>query len=279
MAREWRRTSDPRVHGGINIYLESGETFYLDEPIILRPEDSGTTDSKTVFLSTGKEKAVISGGISLSSRLSEQSISISNSSKKTNAPISVSQHLPSGCPLLTRSLWHADKKLSLATAFGEYHMQRIIDFNKDSETITIPASALKNFGILSIADAPQLEMVLHQRWAIAILRVKDFTFDGEKAILSFRNPESRWEFSHPWPQPLTEGERGASSFTLRNAKQFLDEENEWWQDYSTGNIYSFVPSEVTVPLLNKLLSVEGGMNDKIHHLSFQNIAFLHAAWR
>lgn len=279
MAREWRRTSDPRARGGVNIYLQSGETFYLDEPIFLRPEDSGTPDSKTVFLSTGKEKAVISGGISLSSHLSEKSASLNISSKKSKAPISVSRHLCSGRPLFTRSLWHSDKKLSLATAFGDYNMQRIIDFDKDAETITIPASALKDFGIFSIADAPQLEMVLHQRWAIAILRVKDFQFDGEKAILSFRNPESRWEFSHPWPQPLTEGERGASSFTLRNAKQFLDEENEWWQDYSTGNIYSFVPSDVTVPILNKLLSIEGGVNDKIHHLSFQNIAFMHSAWR
>ena len=279
MAREWRRTSDPRTRGGVNIYLQSGETFYLDEPIFLRPEDSGTPDSKTVFLSTGKEKAVISGGISLSSHLSEKSASLNISSKKSKAPISVSWHLCSGRPLFTRSLWHSDKKLSLATAFGDYNMQRIIDFDKDAETITIPASALKDFGIFSIADAPQLEMVLHQRWAIAILRVKDFQFDGDKAILSFRNPESRWEFSHPWPQPLTEGERGASSFTLRNAKQFLDEENEWWQDYSTGNIYSFVPSDVTVPILNKLLSIEGGVNDKIHHLSFQNIAFMHSAWR
>ena len=281
MAREWRRTSDPRVNGGINIYLQSGETFYLDEPIYLRPEDSGTLDSKTVFLSTGKEKAVISGGISLSSRLSEKRdpLSIPHLSKNAIGPVYVSRHLISGRPLLTRSLWHSNQKLSLATAFGDYNMQRILAFDKDSETITIPASALKNFGIFSIADAPQLEMVIHQRWAIAILRVKDFSFEGEKAILSFRNPESRWEFSHPWPQPLLEGERGASSFTLRNAIQFLDEENEWWQDYSTGNIYSFSPSEVTLPLLNNLLCIEGGVNDKIHHLSFQNIAFIHSAWR
>ena len=45
-AREWRRTGDDRVQGGITIYMEGG-TYALYEPVFIRPEDSGTKESPT----------------------------------------------------------------------------------------------------------------------------------------------------------------------------------------------------------------------------------------
>ena len=40
-AREWRRTNDARCQGGITITLQEGR-YYMQEPLFLRPEDSGT---------------------------------------------------------------------------------------------------------------------------------------------------------------------------------------------------------------------------------------------
>ena len=48
MAREWRRTNDPRTRGGIQICFEAGR-YHLDRPIYIRPEDSGTADSPTTL--------------------------------------------------------------------------------------------------------------------------------------------------------------------------------------------------------------------------------------
>jgi hypothetical protein len=63
-------------------------------------------------------------------------------------------------------------------------------------------------------------MVVHQRWAIAILRVKDIrVLSDSVAEVSFMEPESRLEFEHPWPQPVIGGERGNSSFMLRTTEQ------------------------------------------------------------
>ena len=42
-AREWRRTSDPRCQGGIHIIVRAG-TYYMEEPLFIRPEDSGSED-------------------------------------------------------------------------------------------------------------------------------------------------------------------------------------------------------------------------------------------
>lgn len=92
-------------------------------------------------------------------------------------------------------------------------MERIISFNKEARTITIPA-----YDPLWMPP-PHLEMVVHQRWAIAILRVKDMRANDDSITVSFMEPESRLEFEHPWPQPVIGGEKGNSSFLLRTTEQ------------------------------------------------------------
>lgn len=266
MAREWRRSNDTRSIGEVRILLQSGAVFELDEPLYIRPEDSGTPSSKTVFTTTSDVKAYISGARRVDNGHSSQN--------------SYPAPRIAGKPILTSSLWCADHKFSCASHVANGEMERILDFDVKTETITIPAKSLTRYGITHISDAPQLEMVLHQRWAIAILRVREIDIKGDRAVLSFYNPESRWEFSHPWPQPLVEGERGASSFYLRNARQFLDSESkEWWQDYSTGRIYLTRQSqEVFIPYLNRLVTVEGILGDKVHDIIFRNIGFVYSAW-
>ena len=52
-AREWRRTGDARCQGGITIILEAGR-YYMQEPLFLRPEDSGTKESPLVISGIGE---------------------------------------------------------------------------------------------------------------------------------------------------------------------------------------------------------------------------------
>ena len=168
-AREWRRTGDPRCEGGITITLQTGR-YYMQEPLFLRPEDSGTKESPLVI--RGEQGAVICGD-------------------------PMQQHT---------QLW------------PKVGMERMIDFNTTTRTITIPTppqSVLRDF----VSKKTPLEMVVHQRWAIAILRVKDIRVDNGSAVVLFMEPESRLEFEHPWPQPVIGGEKGNSSFLLRTTEQ------------------------------------------------------------
>lgn len=57
-AREWRRTNDPQCQGGITITLKAGR-YYMNEPLFIRPEDSGTEDSPLVI--RGEYRSVICG--------------------------------------------------------------------------------------------------------------------------------------------------------------------------------------------------------------------------
>jgi hypothetical protein len=45
-ARELRRLNDPSIKGGIRIIIKNG-VYYLEEPVVIRPEDSGSADSPT----------------------------------------------------------------------------------------------------------------------------------------------------------------------------------------------------------------------------------------
>ena len=166
-AREWRRTNDLRSEGGITITLQEGR-YYMQEPLFLRPEDSGTKESPLIIRGSGKHKSVIFGDAR-------------------------QQHT---------QLWPKEG------------MEHMIDFNTTDRTITIPTPPKE------VIDTKNLEMVVHQRWAIAILRVKGIrVLNDSVAEVSFMEPESRLEFEHPWPQPVIGGERGNSSFMLRTTEQ------------------------------------------------------------
>lgn len=97
-------------------------------------------------------------------------------------------------------------------------MERIIGFDTEKRTITIPTPPKKILTSLT-SCLSSLEMVVHQRWAIAILRVKAIAVHGDSAVVTFLEPESRLEFEHPWPQPVIGGEKGNSSFLLRTAER------------------------------------------------------------
>ena len=174
-AREWRRTNDPRCKGGITITLQEGR-YYMDEPLFLRPEDSGTKESPLIIRGSGKHKSVICGD---------------PRQKHTQ-------------------IWPIKEQ---GDSSRQEVMERMIDFNPVNRTITIPTPPQ------NVLQTKNLEMVVHQRWAIAILRVKDMKVEGDKTVVSFMEPESRLEFEHPWPQPVIGGERGNSSFLLRTTEQ------------------------------------------------------------
>lgn len=228
IAREWRRTNDERTDGGITIHLLPG-TYYQDETLYLRPEDSGTSSSPTKIIGEGRDNVIISGGIQQAS-------------------------IPEG----KRIVWAGEKKVQRKASYPQGKMERIIAFDKDNETITIPANALKAFN-----KDEALEMIVHQRWAIAILRVKDILIKGDKAVVSFKNPESRWEFAHPWPQPIIDGERGSSSFTLVSLKEFEAAQSEPY----------------TIPMLSRLMLIEGNAANRVHDITFEGITFSYADWQ
>ena len=276
-AREWRRLHNPEANGGIYIHLTEG-VYFQEKTLFLRPEDSGTAQSPTVIESEGR--AVISGGLQVTgwkpladvdSRLAD---SVRNKIWIAEAPRIGNRHLE------FRQMWVNGKKAQRASQFADGVMERMLNFNPQEQTITIPTPKVKG-----LEDASSLEMIVHQRWAIAILRVKSMEARGDSTIVRFHEPESHLEFAHPWPQPVIGGEKGNSSFCLVNDLALLDEPGEWYQEYPSGRIY-YYPREnedmsqatVIAPALEKLVMVDGSLERPIQYIQFRNVHFEHAAW-
>ena len=280
-AREWRRLNRPEVSGGIYIRLEEG-VYAQRNSLFLRPEDSGTSDSPTVICAVDGAHPVISGGVAVTGW--------KRGCNHPAIPEKLRQKIWSAeAPLIgnrrveTRQMWVNGHKVQRAAQFPDGGLERMIDFNPEEQTITIPVSQSVNPERLQ--NAGQLEMIVHQRWAIAILRVKSIDAKDGQAVVRFHEPESHLEFAHPWPQPVIGGEKGNSSFCLTNALELLDQPGEWFQEYPSGTIYYYPQAdenmetaEVIIPALETLVTIDGTLSRPVKHIQFNGITFAHTSW-
>ena len=280
-AREWRRLNRPEVAGGIYIRLEEG-VYAQRSSLFLRPEDSGTPDSPTVICAVDGAHPVISGGVAVTGW--------KRGCNHPAIPEKLKQKIWSAeAPLIgnrrveTRQMWVNGHKVQRAAQFPDGGLERMIDFNPEEQTITIPVSQSVNPNRLQ--NAGQLEMIVHQRWAIAILRVKSIDVKDGQAVVRFHEPESHLEFAHPWPQPVIGGEKGNSSFCLTNALELLDQPGEWFQEYPSGTIYYYPQAsenmetaEVIIPTLETLVTIDGTLSRPVKHIQFNGITFAHTSW-
>lgn len=280
-AREWRRLNRLEVAGGIYISLEEG-VYAQRNSLFLRPEDSGTPDSPTVICAVDGAHPVISGGVAVTGwKRGYNHPAIPEKLKQkiwsAEAPLIGNRRVE------TRQMWVNGHKVQRAAQFPDGGLEQMIDFNPEEQTITIPVS--QNVNPKRLQNAGQLEMIVHQRWAIAILRVKSIDAKDGQAVVRFHEPESHLEFAHPWPQPVIGGEKGNSSFCLTNALELLDQPGEWFQEYPSGTIYYYPQAgenmetaEVIIPALETLVTIDGTLSRPVKHIQFNGITFAHTSW-
>ena len=273
-AREWRRTEDNRIQGGITIYMEGG-TYAFHEPVFIRPEDSGTKESPTTIRSIGNEKVILSGGISI------------NGWKKQGKVWVADVPAFNGRPLDFRQLWVNGKKAVRARDVEDFEkMNRICSVDEKNEILYVPAVSIRrlidNKGNLK---AKYAEMVLHQMWCVANLRIRSVEVQGDSAAIRFHQPESRIQFEHPWPRPMVTTDGHNSAFYLTNARELQDVPGEWYHDIDARKVYYYPregekmqEAEVIVPAVETLVRVEGTVDRPVCHIRFEKITFSYTTW-
>jgi len=282
-ARELRRLNDPSITGGIHIIIENGE-YVLDEPIFIRPEDSGTAASPTIIENAPDAKPVISGGATIDN-WKQVSVPIAGLPKEAQGKIwEAAIPQTGGNNLLFRQLWvNGNKAIRARESDGNESMNRILSLDKQKQEIWIPVPSS------GLPKHPgQMEMMIHQMWAIANLRVKSITINGNKAGLTFYQPESKIEFEHPWPAPVIDKEHkmnGNSAFYLTNSISFLNKPGEWYEDMQAGKIYywprkseNLANAKIIAPSLEKLIQVSGTMERPVSYVFFKGINFEYTTW-
>ena len=276
-ARELRRLNDSSIKDGVKIIMGKG-IYQLHEPLVLRPEDSGTKDSPTEIIAN--EKVVLSGGVKIKGwkKLSGNVVGLP---KESIGKVWVTD-VPNfdGSDLQFRQLWVNGNKAIRAKNYNGDAMGRILSWNTETETCKIPMQK----GI-NLANVKGMEMLIHQWWAIANLRVKSVKVVGNEAELSFMQPESRIQSEHPWPAPWISDQTGNSAFYLSNAIQFLNEPGEWFGDLKNHKLYywpkpseNMLNAEVIAPAIENLLKIEGTVDNPVSFVNFKGISFEHSTW-
>ena len=266
-AREMRRLQVPGIEDGIHIILKEG-TYYLYEPLHLRPEDSGTAESPTTISAEEGGKVTISGGMPVGGWKQFGRYWVAD--------------VPdfNGRPLDFRQLWVNGRKAVRARDVINFeNMSRIRRNDVENQILWVPAQAVE-----AVLDAPYAEMVLHQMWCISNLRIKSIEVSGDSAAVRFHDPESRLQFVRPWPSPMTTP-GSESPFYLTNAMSLLDEPGEWFHDFREQKLY-YIPRknedihnmDAVVPAIETLVSIEGTLDRPVENIRFRNILFSHTTW-
>ena len=275
-AREWRRTGDERVRGGITIYMEEG-TYALYEPVFIRPEDSGTKESPTVIRAAADKKVILSGGIRI------------NDWKKQGKVWVADVPAFNGRPLDFRQLWVNGEKAVRARDVKDFEkMNRICSVDEKNEILYVPAVAMRKLvDSKGNLKARYAEMVLHQMWCVANLRIRSVEMQGDSAAIRFHQPESRIQFEHPWPRPMVTSDGHNSAFYLTNARELLDVPGEWYHDIEARKVYYYpregekmqdADTEVIVPAIETLVQIEGTLDRPVSNIRFEKITFSYTTW-
>ncbi|AOW08287.1 L-rhamnose mutarotase [Flavobacterium gilvum] len=274
-ARELRRLKDSSVQGGIRIIVMDG-TYYLNEPLFVRPEDSGTSESPTTIEADINAKPILSGGFQIKNW------------KKSTTPINglkaglvwvADAPEKAGEIINYRQLWVNDKKAVRAKSTSGSKMDRILSWDSSTETCWIP------FKDKSVKFEPGMEMFIVQWWSVANLRIKNIEIKKDSARLSFEQPESRIQSEHPWPAPWISKNNGNSAFYLNNGISMLNEPGEWYLDKKKSKIY-YIPragenmnsAKVMVPVLENLVEVKGTLDTPVSYFNFKGISFQYSNW-
>ncbi|MDR0711124.1 MAG: right-handed parallel beta-helix repeat-containing protein [Prevotellaceae bacterium] len=286
-ARELRRLAattgekSADIFNGIRIILRGG-TYWLDEPVFIRPEDSGAADSPTTIEAAQGERPTLSGGIAVDRW--KPAGKVAGLPKSAQGKVWVADAPTAGGRAVDfRQLWVNGKKAIRARdANNIADMQHILKVDKQAEELWIPTPKQGNFG----HPAP-MELVIHQMWEIAILRIKSMTAKGDSTVVKFYQPESRLQFLHPWPPAVIQHDSlgGNSTFFLTNAVELLDAPGEWFYDARAGKVFYYPrpgedmsTAQVVAPYLEAALRVEGTLDRPVRYIQLKGIGFEHTTW-
>lgn len=254
---------DRRLNGAedVCIRLQAG-TYRLNQTITVRPEDSG-------IRIVADDNAVVSGGVKITGWKKQGRMYVADVPEFN------------GRPLEFRQLWVNGRKADRARDVADFEkMYRIRNIDKKNEILYVPAAAVKK--ILSERHA---EMVIHEMWCVANLRIKGIKVQGDSAAVTFHQPESHIHFMHPWPSPMVTKDGHNSAFYLTNAKSLLDTPGEWYLDTKEQKVY-YIPrkgedmakADVEAPAVETLMKIEGTPDAPVKGITIEGVTFSYATW-
>ncbi len=239
--------------------LVRGGTYYLTEPLVLEPRDSGTKEHHIVYAAFPKERPVISGGRLLACNW-----------KRYRGKIMV-------CTI-------PDVKA------GKLYFRQLVVDGKRQPRARLPKQGTylreKALGPTSFQfrqgdmhvwpNLEDVEVVVFHSWNESRLRIE--SLDQKKRIVHFRDPKARHVIG--WT-----GAGGPNRYYIENTLDGIHGPGQWCLERKSGKLYywpsnSLANSQFVVPVLQTLVELHGNIEQDryIQYVDFRGLTFSDTCW-
>ncbi len=250
-AQELVRANNDDMKNHLFVFLKAGE-YYLDEDIKMNAEDSGSNGYNIVYTSYGDGKAQLMSGKHFGG------FEIADAAKNIYK-VQIGD-------LMARQVYINGIRGVRARSDCELTNPQMTDFGFWSDDTFL--ADYKN-----IKD---LEFVTYSEWTQPRCGVSEVTVEDGRAKIVMDQPG--WSNNNDytsWRDP----------YWYENAYELLDLPGEWYIDSTDGYLY-YIPRQfenpetmvATVPIAERLLTIDGTVDAPAHNITFDNLEFAYTNW-
>ncbi|MEU0965379.1 discoidin domain-containing protein [Streptomyces sp. NPDC005917] len=248
-ARDYVRDAKNKTDGDVHVRLLSG-TYRLSRTFTLTAQDSGRDGQKIVYEAAPGAHPVISGGKQVTGWTPADTGGKVYKAKLTGVD--------------TRQLY-VNGELRTRARSGKDPS----GFSKTSTGYTFTDTGISNY-----QHPSDLEVV--SSWGWKLMRCPVASISGN--AMTIRQP--CWHNAN-----LQQGQEIQTPTWLENARELLDRPGEWYLDKGAGEIY-YMPepgenirtADVTVPVVQDLVDLNGTRDRPVTDVAFQGITFSYSTW-
>jgi len=255
--------------GNVTICLRGG-TYFLNEPLVFTPEDSGkSADQPNEYFAYPGEQPIVSGGVRL-----------------PRMHINNLQQWELTLPEVVSGKWTFSQLFADSTRrlrprlpqYGYYSINASV-----APTVAVAARGYDRFGYKpgdmnpNWYDPNAIETLCFQTWTMARLRVA--SINDATHVVSFTGPTNGTAGYAALPR--------GNRYILENVREALQDPGEWYLDRKTG-VLTYLPVEgetlektaLIAPRLAQVIIFRGdaAAHKWVENISFENIRFAHTNW-
>jgi len=269
-AQALARAQSAQARAPIRVTIAPG-TYYLGAPLVFTPADSGTAEAPVSYEAATAGTVTLSGGVPL----------VQRSAARPGVPAAFD------LPPAARDTWRGGGQLFVGGQWatlarqpkaGQYwFVQRAVTLDSEPSAETgrgafVPSAEASTWlGRLPPAERSRAIVQLMHSWNSSQHRIADTAGPGGAIRL---NPRARWAF-------LSTG--SSQRFFVENVPSALTAGGEW---VATESEVRYLPTEAqmgkpieaVLPVLEKLIVIQGDAGKPVQYLAFRGLGFAHTRY-
>jgi hypothetical protein len=273
--RALKRESGGALNAPVIVAIRGGR-YQLAEPLVLKPEDSGTERFPITYTAFQEERPVLSGGRAIGGwaegKIGGKPCWVADVPQAKDGKWWFHQ-LFIGGQRRPRARHPNAGQESLG-------IESVPGIDAKTEIFTGQDSFRYAAGDLHPWETPEdVDIVVLHYWIAEHMAVR--ALDGSQRLVKFLQPTR---------MRLTEGHGSGPSrvrYYVENARELLDATGEWYLDRKAGRLFylpesgeSIAGAETIAPFLTQLLRLEGRpeAGQFVEHVNFHGLGFAHSEW-